>query len=211
MDKQVGFTVKLKYVIRHQRQGVRLVAFDGCGALTSMQILHMTCTWCQCWGVTRLSQVTLQPHRRERVCVCVCYRLSLAAVSCSRLLGPGGALLQHQHRLAVLLQPHRVGFHILNAEHRAHTSRVWRPQTAAGSVNTITGDPQIAPGRCSGDTPWGCEWSPACRRGGNGSCLLSGWWWRLGGRRSAKPAAQSLHPHARWSPAPVHTHTFTSD
>lgn len=67
MDKQVGFTVKLKYVIRHQRQGVRLVAFDGCGALTSMQNLHMNCTWCQCWGVTRLSQVTLQPH----VCVCV--------------------------------------------------------------------------------------------------------------------------------------------
>lgn len=63
----------------------------------------------------------------------MCHRLSLAVVSCSRLLGPGGALLQHQHRFAVLLQPHRVGFHILNAEHRAHTSRGRRPQTAAGS------------------------------------------------------------------------------
>lgn len=45
------------------------------------------------------------------------------------------------------------------------------------------------------DTPWGCVWSPAYQRGGNGSCLLLRWWWRNEGHHSAKPAAQSPHPH----------------
>ena len=51
------------------------------------------------------------------VCVCVCVRsFSLAVVSRSSLLGPVGALLQHQHSLPVLLKSHCVRFNILKDE-----------------------------------------------------------------------------------------------
>lgn len=57
----------------------------------------------------------------------------------------------------------------------------------------------------SADTPWGCVWSPVYQHGGNGSCLLSKWWWQHEAHRSAKLAAQSPHPRVAWLPGPACT------
>lgn len=46
-------------------------------------------------------------------CVCVRQSFSLAVVSGSCLLGPVGALLQHQHSFPMLLKSHRISFDIL--------------------------------------------------------------------------------------------------
>lgn len=77
--------------------------------------------WCT-WNQVGLSQP------------CVCHRLSLAVVSCSRLLSPGGTLLQHQDRFPMFLKPHRVSFNILKIKYNArgwwHGHAICGPNTA---------------------------------------------------------------------------------
>lgn len=65
---------------------------------------------------------------------CVRHRLSLAVVSCSRLLSPGGTLLQHQHRFPMLLKPHRVSFNILKV--KCNARGWWHSQ---GHIHAICG------------------------------------------------------------------------
>lgn len=57
---------------------------------------------------------------------------SLAAVSCSSLLGRASALFQHQYTFPMLLQSHRVSLHILKNElHKHH----WWPRQVRISVD----------------------------------------------------------------------------